>query len=252
MNLKDIVNNQALEISPIAFELPEVICFADESGEVRYRPHKRAIVYKENGDVEFNLQYWPKPDIESAEIEVMWGEDRKTLKKFPMKNEGCNWWSVVISGIPTGNHFFQLYVNGFPVLHPAAPICFNQQKYSNFIEVPDLDDTSFLIKDVSHGTIHTEYFHSSISQSMKDCLIYTPPGYETGNKKYPVLYLLAGGGENETNWFYCAKANFMFDNLIAEGKMEEMIVVCMDGYVFSPEDDYMKHTHIPNFPPVMK
>ena len=51
-------------------------------------------------------------------------------------------------------------------------------------------------------------------------------------KRYPVLYLQHGGGENETNWFWQAKLNFILDNLLAEEKAEEMIVVCNSGEVY--------------------
>ena len=67
---------------------------------------------------------------------------------------------------------------------------------------------------------------------MKSCYIYTPPTYQQGNKNYPVLYIMHGVGENETGWIWNGKLNFIMDNLIAEGKCREMIVVSCCNYAF--------------------
>jgi enterochelin esterase family protein len=61
--------------------------------------------------------------------------------------------------------------------------------------------------------------------------IYTPPGYETGNTRYPVLYLLHGAGNIESSWMLTGRANYIMDNLIAEGKAKPMIIVNPLGYV---------------------
>lgn len=70
--------------------------------------------------------------------------------------------------------------------------------------------------------------------------MYTPAGYEEKVKsgvKYPVLYLFHGVGENETDWVWQGKMNFIMDNLIAEGKCREMLVVMTCGYAFKPGED---------------
>ena len=66
--------------------------------------------------------------------------------------------------------------------------------------------------------------------------VYTPPGYEEDlDKRYPVLYLLHGGGENETGWIWQGKINLIMDNLLAEGKCKEMIVVMNFGHAYAPD-----------------
>jgi enterochelin esterase family protein len=64
--------------------------------------------------------------------------------------------------------------------------------------------------------------------------IYTPPGYEKGKKKYPVMYLLHGGGGDEEVWLSRGRANYILDNLIASGKAEPMIVVITNGNPNTP------------------
>ena len=60
-------------------------------------------------------------------------------------------------------------------------------------------------------------------------MVYTPPGYETSTQKYPVLYLLHGGGGDEDAWLTMGRANIIMDNLIAAGKAKPMIVVMPNG-----------------------
>ena len=61
-------------------------------------------------------------------------------------------------------------------------------------------------------------------------MIYTPPGYDTSEESYPVLYLQHGGGENETAWFWHGHLNWILDNLIAQKLVSPMLVVCSTGY----------------------
>jgi len=83
---------------------------------------------------------------------------------------------------------------------------------------------------VPHGQIIERTYFSKESNEMRRCFIYTPPGYETDNqKRYPVLYLQHGGGENETGWSSQGHANLIMDNLIAEGKTVPFIIVMDNG-----------------------
>ncbi|MDQ6679126.1 MAG: alpha/beta hydrolase-fold protein, partial [Acidobacteriota bacterium] len=61
--------------------------------------------------------------------------------------------------------------------------------------------------------------------------VYTPPGYETGTQKYPVLYLLHGNGQMEASWTWTGRANMILDNLLADGKIKPMVVVMPYGHV---------------------
>ena len=81
-----------------------------------------------------------------------------------------------------------------------------------------------------------DYYKSSVTGRMRNCFVYTPPGYETSaQKRYPVLYLQHGGGESEAGWIWQGKINYILDNLLAQGECEEMIVVMNSGYSFHPD-----------------
>jgi enterochelin esterase-like enzyme len=78
---------------------------------------------------------------------------------------------------------------------------------------------------VKHGTVSAVWYHSPVTNGERRMLVYTPPGYETSKKKYPVLYLFHGGGGNEDNWVDSGLAHVGLDNLIAGGRLMPMIVV---------------------------
>ena len=86
------------------------------------------------------------------------------------------------------------------------------------------------MKNVPHGDIREVHYWSQTNNQMRHCFIYTPPGYDKNRKKrYPVLYLQHGGGENEYGWPEQGKTGLIMDNLIAEGKAEEFIIVMDNG-----------------------
>lgn len=90
---------------------------------------------------------------------------------------------------------------------------------------PDL----YKINDVPHGTLSKVWYHSSSLGIDRRLTVYTPAGYESGNKRYPVFYLLHGMGGDENAWTELGRASQILDNLIAEGKAEPMIVVMTNG-----------------------
>ena len=69
---------------------------------------------------------------------------------------------------------------------------------------------------VPHGEVRTIWYESKSIGAERSFRVYTPPGYETGRLKYPVLYLLHGNGQNENDWSEVGRANFILDNLIAQ------------------------------------
>src|SRR5262249_28713058 len=97
-------------------------------------------------------------------------------------------------------------------------------------------------RDVPHGTVTIHWYDSKASGSRRRVHIYTPPGYGKDlEKKYPVLYLLHGSGDNDSHWMHIGRANVIADNLIADGKAVPMLIVMPDGHVIErpagPVDD---------------
>ena len=91
--------------------------------------------------------------------------------------------------------------------------------------------TFYALKNVPIGDIRIKKYFSRGTNSWREMYIYTPPGYDTSTGKYPVLYLLHGGGEDQRGWASQGKTNIILDNLIAEGKAEPMVVAMIDGNV---------------------
>ena len=87
----------------------------------------------------------------------------------------------------------------------------------------------FSVNDVPHGTVHTMWYHSKELGCDRRITVYTPAGYETSGKKYPVFYLLHGAGGDETAWYTQGRSTQILDNLIAAGKAEPMILVMTNG-----------------------
>ena len=87
----------------------------------------------------------------------------------------------------------------------------------------------YQIKDVPHGTVSKVWYHSPTLSMNRRMTVYTPAGYESSNKRYPVFYLLHGMGGDENAWSELGRATQILDNLIAQGKAEPMIVVMTNG-----------------------
>ena len=86
-------------------------------------------------------------------------------------------------------------------------------------------------KDVPHGEVRSRWYNSQVTGKTRHVMVYTPPGYDADQqRRYPVLYLQHGGGEDETGWVRQGHVNFILDNLIAAGKAKPMIVVMEKGY----------------------
>src|SRR5690606_41856230 len=85
------------------------------------------------------------------------------------------------------------------------------------------------LKDVPHGNVQQILFPSKSTNTSRRAFVYTPPGYDKDSKRYPVLYLQHGWGEDETAWSNQGHANLIMDNLIAEGKTQPFIIVMTYG-----------------------
>lgn len=146
-------------------------------------------------------------------------------------------WTAEVEGGDGGFCPVMFFVDGAEVLNPMAPIGFGASRPINYADIPQQDNDFFLCRDVPHGSVTQEFYPSKATGGMKSCLVYTPAGYmkETSGE-YPVLYLQHGHGENEQCWIHQGKANFILDNLIAEGKMTPCVVVMNNGMVQKEQD----------------
>lgn len=196
--------------------------YTDSNGNTgpRHFFEEPGVRVEENGDVIFSYY---APQAGKVQVAGMNGA-AMTGKKYDMTRDEEGYWRVRISGLPAGFHYHEYFVDGTSVLNPQSPVSYGCHKVMNHFEIPEKEDFYFQ-KDVPHGTVHMELFPSEVTGKTRNCWVYTPPGYETSQKEYPVLYLQHGGGENETGWIWQGKVNYIADNMIAAGECEELIIV---------------------------
>jgi enterochelin esterase family protein len=141
-------------------------------------------------------------------------------------------WTVVTPPLAPGLHYYTLNLDGAEVTDLGSHAFFGGGKHASAVEVPEPGATYYSIRDVPHGQVREVWYHSKPTGSWRHALVYTPPGYDQDDAKvrYPVLYLQHGGGEDETGWVRQGRANFILDNLIADGAAKPMIVVMAYGY----------------------
>jgi enterochelin esterase-like enzyme len=147
---------------------------------------------------------------------------------FTKNAEGV--WEATTNAVPAGAYRYTFAVDGVTVADSRNTMTSqtNSTVYS-LVVVPgsDLFDT----KDVPHGAVASVYYDSKTLGGIRRMHVYTPPGYEAGNTKYPVFYLLHGAGDVDDSWTSVGRAGFILDNLIAAGKAKPMIVVMPAGHV---------------------
>lgn len=129
-----------------------------------------------------------------------------------------------------GFHYYQLNIDGASVPDPGSLYFYGASRWGSGVEVPAQDQDFYALKNVPHGQIREVYYYSKTNNEMRHCFIYTPAGYDTDlSKRYPVLYLQHGGGENEYGWPSQGKTGQIMDNLISEGKSKPFIIVMDNG-----------------------
>lgn len=144
-------------------------------------------------------------------------------------------WSVTTPPAVPGFHYYWFLVDGAIANDPASETFFGWARQSSGIDIPEPGATYYLPQNVPHGDVRIHWYFAKTTQAWRRAFVYTPPGYDMNPKqRYPVLYLQHGSGEDERGWTTQGKANFILDNLIAQGKAKPMLVVMEQGYAFAP------------------
>ena len=147
--------------------------------------------------------------------------------KFTKQEDGT--WIAKTKPLVEGFHYYWFNINGLDVADPSSKSYYGCGRMTSAIDIPEKNCTFYDRKDVAHGkVVQTELF-STVRNKHVGMWVYTPASYGDGTKEYPVLYLQHGGGEDETGWINQGKANYILDNLVAEGKAKEMIIVMVNG-----------------------
>ncbi len=191
-----------------------------------------------DGCVRFCLYY---PNAKSVALQFLWNEPFT----IPLKREGDLW--IGTAEARTGLMGLFVLVDGNEVLSPALPIGFSSSRPMNMIEVPEAD-TVIEPEDVPHGSVVMDQFNSRITKRLERVYVYLPPDYQSSGKRYPILYLQHGHGENETTWVTQGRMNYIADNLIASGKAVPSVVVMCNGMTDFEEEEGVRLGFTEAFP----
>lgn len=175
-----------------------------------------------NGNVVFQIYAPEAKDVTISGDMVPWGKKPESHKS----ENGV--WSITITDVKAGTYRYNFIVDGVRVYDPKAPDAY---KTSALIDVLPEGEKEFyaLRKNVPHGAVSAIQYYSTATNSIRNMQVWTPAGYHVKNSKLPVLYLIHGGGDSEKAWPGVGRAGFIMDNLVAEGKCKEMLVVMPDG-----------------------
>ncbi|GAB3169112.1 alpha/beta hydrolase-fold protein [Telluribacter humicola] len=140
------------------------------------------------------------------------------------------WTGTTAGPLDEGFHYYNVTIDGGKFNDPGGKNYYGSVRWESGIEIPAHDQDFYALKDVPHGHVQQVLFPSKSTGTSRRAFVYTPPSYEKDrSKKYPVLYLQHGWGEDETAWSNQGHANLIMDNLIAEGKIKPFIIVMTYG-----------------------
>jgi len=151
-------------------------------------------------------------------------------KKYDMVKNGEGVWEATTDSLSEGFHYYSLIIDGVAVADPSSESFYGMGRMASGIEVPFKGDSYYEVRNVPHGDLRIKRYYSEVTNSWRDFYMYTPPGYDQNvTEKYPVLYIMHGGGEDQRGWATQGKTDLILDNLIAEKKALPMIVIMVDG-----------------------
>lgn len=158
-------------------------------------------------------------------------------KIYDMVRDAQGVWTVTTEPQVPGFHYYNLVVDGVSVADPASDSFFGVSKMSSGIEIPEKGVDFYTVQNVPHGQVSSKWYFSKATNAWRKFYIYLPPGYDTNlKKKYPVLYLQHGGGEDETGWVKQGNVDIILDNLIAQGKAVPMLIVMENSNAVKPSE----------------
>jgi len=150
--------------------------------------------------------------------------------KYPLTKGEDGAWLGVSQPQDEGFHYYQIIVDGAQVPDPNSLFFYGASRWGSGIEIPAKDQDFHALKNVPHGQLREVLYFSKSSNSNRHCFVYTPPDYDKDtSRRFPVLYLQHGMGEDETGWGNQGHANLIMDNLIADGKAKPFIIVMENG-----------------------
>lgn len=169
----------------------------------------------------FNIK---APDAKKVQVDLG--------KKYDLVKGNDGAWTITTDSISEGFHYYSLLIDGVALADPASKTFYGMGRMASGIEIPFAGGGYYAMRNVPHGDIRIKKYYSTVTNSWRQLYIYTPPGYDSNaTAKFPVLYILHGGGEDETGWATQGKTDLIIDNLIAAKNCVPMIVVMPDANI---------------------
>lgn len=152
-------------------------------------------------------------------------------RNLPLTKDESGIWSITVGPLAPQLWGYSFTVDGVKALDPGnAETQRDGRSYDNLLFIAGPESDLWEFKDVPHGTVSAVWFPSpTLKQARRRMVVYTPPGYEATGTRYPVLYLLHGGGGDEDAWITMGRAAIIMDNLLAQGKAKPFLVVMPNG-----------------------
>lgn len=185
---------------------------------------------------------FPKVDSQHrAYFRIQAPEARKVIvdvcnKKYDMLPDGKGGFMAVTDPLVPGFHYYFMEIDGVRFVDPATETFFGCNRQAGGIEIPEGDEGDYYRpqQGVPAGQVRSIYYYAHSTDEWRHAMVYTPAAYEKGRKRYPVLYLQHGMGEDETGWSRQGRMQHIMDNLIARGEAVPMIVVMESGDIKAP------------------
>ncbi len=171
------------------------------------------------GRVKFRIA---APQAQSVEVSF------RGSSAFTKEEDGA--WVGYTRPLDEGFHYYTIKIDGAEVPDPNSHYFYGAGRWGSAVEIPAKDQDFYALKNVPHGQLREIYYWAKASNTNRHCFVYTPPDYDTESaKRYPVLYLQHGAGEDETGWGRQGHAGWIMDNLLAEGKTKPFLIVMEYG-----------------------
>jgi len=180
-----------------------------------------------DGAVTFRLK---APDASAVGVSGNW-QPGMMAAPLPMTKGDGGVWQLTVNGLKPEIYTYNFVVDGVRTLDPGnVNVMRDGIRFLSAVTIPGAGSDLFMVNNVPHGTVEQVWYPSpSLGMAARRMYLYTPAGYESSHDRYPVFYLLHGGGGDEDAWDNLGRAREILDNLIAAGKAKPMIVVMTNG-----------------------
>ena len=171
------------------------------------------------------------PDAKTVQLQLGGNHDMK-------KDENGVWWFTTDPQV-VGFHYYSIAIDGVPVMDRGSKAYFGSNWESSGIEIPEGPEGDYyrFNKNIPHGQVRSILYWSAVNGMERQVNVYVPAEYEKNpGKKYPVLYLVHGWGENEDGWSVQGHMANIMDGLIESGKAVPMIIVMPSGDIQTNSD----------------